>query len=63
MEMTLNSLGRKVPLELPGAGSFAPYISPFAMLGRRGELPESGAKKARCRNQIMCLLSFSRIIS
>ena len=36
MEMTLNSLGRKVPLELPGAGSFAPYISPFAMLGRPG---------------------------
>ena len=38
MEMTLNSLGRKVPLELPGAGSFAPYISPFAMLGRPGAI-------------------------
>ena len=36
MEMTLNSLGRKVPLELPGVGSFAPYMSPFAMLGRAG---------------------------
>ena len=36
MEMNLNSLGRKVPIELPGVGSFAPYISPFAMLGRPG---------------------------
>lgn len=34
MDMTLNSLGRKVPLELPGVGSFAPYKSPFAMLGQ-----------------------------
>ena len=36
MDMTLNSLGRKVPLELPGVGSFAPYKSPFAMLGQPG---------------------------
>ena len=36
MDMTLNSLGRKVPLELPGVGSFAPYESPFAMLGQPG---------------------------
>ena len=36
MDMTLNSLGRKVPLELPGVGSFAPYQSPFAMLGQPG---------------------------
>jgi citrate lyase subunit alpha/citrate CoA-transferase len=34
--MTLNSLGRNVPLELPGVGSFAPYESPFAMLGQPG---------------------------
>ena len=36
MYMTLNSLGRNVPLELPGVGSFAPYESPFAMLGQPG---------------------------
>ena len=36
MDMTLNSLGRNVPLELPGVGSFAPYKSPFAMLGQPG---------------------------
>lgn len=36
MDMTLNSMGRKVPLELPGVGSFAPYQSPFAMLGQPG---------------------------
>lgn len=36
MDMTLNSLGRNVPLELPGVGSFAPYESPFAMLGQPG---------------------------
>ncbi|MGD9667187.1 MAG: citrate lyase subunit alpha [Synergistaceae bacterium] len=37
MDMTLNSLGRNVPLELPGVvGSFAPYKSPFAMLDQPG---------------------------
>ncbi|HAJ93380.1 MAG TPA: citrate lyase subunit alpha [Synergistaceae bacterium] len=38
MDMTLNSLGRKVPLELPGVGSFAPYMSPFSMLGQPGTI-------------------------
>jgi len=36
MDMALNSLGRNVPLELPGVGSFAPDTSPFAMLGQPG---------------------------
>lgn len=36
MDRTLNSLGRNVPLELPGVGSFAPYKLPFAMLGQSG---------------------------
>lgn len=36
MDMALNSLGRSVPLELPGVGVFAPYTSPFAMLGNPG---------------------------
>lgn len=34
MKMSLNSLGRNIPIELPGVGSFAPYASPFAMLGQ-----------------------------
>ncbi|NLD06229.1 MAG: citrate lyase subunit alpha [Synergistaceae bacterium] len=34
--MILNSLGRSVPLELPGVGTFAPYKTPFAMLGQPG---------------------------
>ena len=38
MDMTLNSLGRKVPLELTGVGSFAPYRSPFSMLGEPGTI-------------------------
>ena len=34
MNMSVNSLGRMVPLDLPRVGSFLPYTSPFAMLGR-----------------------------
>ena len=29
MKTTVNSLGRIVPLEIPGVGSFAPYTTPF----------------------------------
>ena len=29
MKTAVNSLGRTVPLEVPGVGAFAPYVSPF----------------------------------
>lgn len=32
MNMTVNALGRKVPLEVPGVGAFAPYDGPFAKI-------------------------------
>lgn len=32
MKMTENALGRKVPLEVPGAGAFFPYAGPFAVI-------------------------------
>jgi len=34
MDMSVNSLGRSVPMYLPGVGHFSPYTSPFAMLGK-----------------------------
>ena len=34
MKLTLNSLGRKVPLELPGVGTFRPYETPEVEIGR-----------------------------
>ena len=34
MKMAVNSLGRTVPLEVPGVGAFAPYVSPFDRISR-----------------------------
>ncbi|MDL2298729.1 citrate lyase subunit alpha [Synergistaceae bacterium OttesenSCG-928-D05] len=41
MKMTENALGRKVPLEVPGVGAFAPYAGPFATINALN--PFSGA--------------------
>ena len=34
MKTAVNSLGRTVPLEVPGVGAFAPYVSPFDRISR-----------------------------
>ncbi len=56
MDMTLNSLGRNVPLELSGVGTFAPYKSPFAMLGQPGAFPGTQMQLRRpvpARNKVV----------
>ena len=34
MNTAVNTLGRTVPLEVPGVGAFAPYVSPFDRISR-----------------------------
>ena len=56
MKLTLNSLGRKVPLELPGVGTFRPYETPFGVIDALKPLPGASAKQRtveRTKNKVV----------
>ena len=51
MKMAVNSLGRTVPLEVPGVGAFAPYSTPF---GRISSLAGLYTKPRTIRAAMSC---------